>query len=381
MDQSSGVILELDKDPRLTFGTMDQVVSVQAMISVSAALMLMLMSLDFAAERRGRIILALSLTIAGAAAALVGLCLQSSADLISLWQVKHVPTSVFGLFWYHGVAAVFLNLCWPAGLWLCVTMLRNKVFRVPQQMMLACLVAAVLMQIIAVFVNVSKMGHLMLVLEAGLMAAAILLIWRPEQKDILFSARRMAVYVVIALGLLLLGAWLGGAGDGLKRWNIFAERRFDDPARRHAAAMAVQIGMDHGLAGSGPGTFEWMAAHYVTVDPVLNGGRWRHAHNDYAQFFAEWGWLGVSFFVLVVALPGRRVLSALRGAFSKERRDSMSFHRRTGLICFAIMLTAALVHALVDFPLQIASTRYLLATVTGVVLAMTVSQSRRVERP
>lgn len=381
VERVTGAILDLDKSPWLAFGTLDQNASVQAMVSVSTALMLLMMALDFASARSGRYVLAAAVTVAGFITAVAGLCLQTSADLVALWQVKHVPSSVFGLFWYHGNTAAFLNLAWPVGLWLCLLLLFKPGMRTfLQQMALACLVVAVMIQIIAVVVNVSKMGHLLLIIELLCLAGAGFVLWKPRLANMPFSSRRLALLIGIGIGLLVLGAWLSGAGAGLGRWNIFATRHFDDPARRHAALMAVQIGLDYGWTGTGPGTFEWISVHYSDLDPLLQGGRWRHAHCDYAEFFAEWGWPGAALFILLLALPGRRWLRALRQAFSDERRVAMSFQRRTGLICFSVAIGSVLLHAVVDFPLQIDAIRHLFAAMVGMVLAMCRSSARSAAR-
>ena len=380
VERFTGAILTLDQSPWLAFGTIDQTASVQAMISISTALMVLLLTMDFASERTGRYILALAVTAAGFTTAVAGLCLHSPADLMTLWEVKHVPDFVFGLFWYHGNTASFLNLSWPVGVWLCLLLLHQGMRTFRQQMMVSFLVVAVMVQIIAVFVNVSKMGHLLLIMEMLLLVGAGLFVWKPDLTALPFGKGRLVLLVCIGLSLLVVGAWLSGAGAGLERWNIFATRHFDDPARRHAALMAVQIGLDHGWTGTGPGTFEWVSVHYSTLDPVLKDGRWRHAHNDYTEFFAEWGWPGLIFFVLIILFPGRRWLSSLGGIFSTRHDRSMSFQRRSGQICCSVAIVSVLVHALVDFPLQIDAIRHLFAAILGMVLAMTSSSSRSVSK-
>ena len=380
VERLTGAILELDKSPWLAFGTIDQETSVQAMISVSTALMLLVVTLDLAFERMSRYVLALAVTAAGFVTAVVGLCLQSRADLSSLWQVKHIPPFVFGLFWYHGNTAAFLNLSWPVTLWLCSLLVHYGLRTFRQQMALSFLVMAVVVQFIAVFVNISKMGHLLLIVEILLLVWAGCVAWKPHLPALPFGNKRVVLLVSIGVGLLVLGAWLSGAGAGLGRWDTFAARHFDDPARRHAALMALQIGYDHGLTGTGPGTFEWVSAHYSTLDPVLQDGRWRHAHNDYTEFFAEWGWPGVVVFILVLLLPGRRLLGALRQVFARDSHYDISFQRRAGLICFSVALVSVLLHAVVDFPLQIDASRHLFAAMLGVTLAMTCSSVRSVSR-
>ncbi|WP_397382172.1 O-antigen ligase family protein [Prosthecobacter sp.] len=371
VDRGSGAILDLDKSPWLAFGTLDQEISVQTMVFVTSALMLLVVALDFAFERTGRYVLAMAVTFGGFVTAVAGLWLQTSADLAALWQVKHIPKFVFGLFWYHGNTAAYLNLSWPVGLWLCLLLLHHGLRTFRQQMALAFLVVAVMVQIIAVFVVISKVGHFLLIFEVMLLLVAGFVVWRPHFETLPFSKKRLALFALIGVGLLVLGAWLSGAGAMLGRWDNFSQRHFDDPARRHAALMALQIGADYGWTGTGPGTFEWVAAHYTPLDPMLQEGRWRHAHNDYAEFFAEWGWPGACFFVLFLAWPGRRLFNALRQAFLKDSRYRMSFERRAGLICFSTAIISVLLHAMVDFPLQIDAIRPLFAAMVGSVFAMT----------
>lgn len=380
VDRTTGAILDLDKSPWLAFGTLDQEISTQAMLYISSALMLLVVALDLAFERTGRYVLALAVTFAGFVTAVAGLCLQRTADLSTLWGVKHIPKFVFGLFWYHGNTAAFLNLSWPVSVWLCQLLLHYGLRTFRQQMALAVLVVAAMVQIIAVFVNISKVGHFLLIFEILLLVVAGLVVWRPHFETLPFSKRRLALFALIAVGLMVLGAWLSGAGAMLGRWDNFSQRHYDDPARRHAAVMALQIGADHGWTGTGPGTFEWVAAHYTPLDPMLQEGRWRHAHNDYAEFFAEWGWPGACFFILLLALPGRRLFMALRQAFFNDDRYRMSFERRAGLICFATAITSLLLHAVVDFPLQIDAIRPLFAAMVGVVLAMTSSSASTMSR-
>jgi hypothetical protein len=380
VERATGAILELDQSPWLAFGTIDRATSVQAMISISSALLLLVVTADFAAEKRGRLVLALAVTAAGFIAAVAGLCLDTSADLMSLWQVKHVPDFVFGLFWYHGNTAAFLNLSWPAGVWLCLLLFYQEPRTFRQQMLLSLLVVAVMVQIIAVVANVSKMGHVLLAVELLLLVASGLYVWKPDLSALPIGRWRLVLLIGIGLGLLVAGAWLSGAGDGMERWNIFATRHFDDPARRHAAMMALQIGWDHGWTGTGPGTFEWVSAHYSMLDPVLRDGRWRHAHNDYTEFFAEWGWPGVGIFILLLMLPGKRLLRTLGQVFSNRHRAPISFQRLTGQICCSVAIAAVLVHALVDFPLQIDAIRHLFAVMLGMVLAMTSSSMSSASR-
>lgn len=376
VDRASGVILELDQSPWLAFGTADQAASVQAMHFISVALMILIMAADMARERRSRLLLALAVAGSGFGAAVAGLCFQTPADVGSLWHVdsKRVPDSVFGLFWYHGNAAAYLNLCWPVALWLCVVLLRQEERRLPQQAALAGLVVGLAVQMVAVFANVSKMGHFLLLLEVLLLAAAGIVAWRRQDAHAHETVGKRA-WMLAGLGVIILvaGAWMAGAATGWQRWGVFAEKKFDDPARRHAAEMALQIGWDGGWNGTGPGTFEWVAAHYTVLDPLLKTGRWRHAHNDYAQFFAEWGWMGTLIGLALAALMLKTCARAAFSALGADAGEHMSFQRRAGLLCFGVALLSVLLHAAVDFPLQIPAIRCLAAAVLGMALALSYS--------
>lgn len=371
VDRSSGVILELDKSPWLAFGTIDQPSSVAAMTYLTQALAVLLMVLDLASERRYRLALGVAVVLAGFATAAVGLCFQTAADLAKLWQVKHVPDSVFGLFWYHGNAASFLNLCWPVTLWLCMVLMRRDERRMSQQVALAFLVMGLAVQMVGVFANVSKMGHFLMLLQVLVLGGAGVYAWRRqdlhEQETV---GKRFWLLLGITLAVFAAGAWMAGATTGWNRWGVFAGRGFDDPARRHAAEMALKMGWDHGWKGTGPGTFEWVSAHYSVLDPMLKDGRWRNAHNDYAQYYAEWGWLGSLLLGGLVLAIGLRLGRGFARALQHDGDNQMSFVRQAGLLCLGAAIFSVLAHAVVDFPLQIPAIRSLAAVLVGMMLAM-----------
>ena len=370
VERSSGAILPLDSELLTSFGSIDQQASTQTMLTVSILFMSFLMTTHFARRRGGRIIIAVGVTVAGLITAIAGLWLQTTADRTELWQVAHAPSSVFGLFWYHGNAGAFLNLTWPVGIWLFMTLIQNRQRSFLKQVSLALLVVSVLTQIIAVFVNVSKMGHLILVLEFALLACIALRLHLRQHWLDRSNVLRLASCAALVLTLVAAGAWLTGASDSWSRWSIFSGRGFDDPSRRHAAEMAIKIGTEAGWTGTGPGTFEWISPHYAVLDPVLAPCRWRYAHNDYTQFFAEWGLLGCALLGATLILPVTRLLTDAFTACSKRKHSSMSYQRRLGLLCFGITIFAVLIHASVDFPLQIMAIQFQLAVISGLAVAM-----------
>ena len=381
VDRATGVISELDQEPGLAFGTIDQVSSIEVMTTLTGVLMTFLMAVHFSRRRNTRFAIAVMVTVSGMISALAGLWLQTEGELSAIWRVHHVPSSVFGLFWYHGNAAAFLNLTWPMGVWLFLSLIKSGQSGLMKQMFIALLGAAVLVQMIAVFVNVSKMGHIVLGIECVVLASALLYQNRAQIRflsPVMFA--RGAILLLLAASILGACAWFTGANSGWSRWRVFSKVGFDDPARRHAAKMALQIGSDAGWSGTGPGTFEWVSPHYSILDPLLSSGRWRYAHNDYAQIFSEWGSLGGALIFSLFILVAGRVINGLRTG-SKGSHDSvLSSDRRSGLMCLSIAVGSVLIHAFVDFPLQIFAIQFQFAAVSGLAVGMSIPSTQRVSK-
>jgi len=375
VDRSSGSISKLDADVWSAFGSVDQLASSSAMTDVSALLMMLLMAIYFGRYRMSRVIIAFAVTISGVLAALAGLWLRGTDDLGALWNVPHVPSSVFGLFWYHGNAAAYLNLTWPVGLWLFITLIHGHERKVAIQVSFVFAAVAVLVQVLAVLVNVSKMGHAVLVIEWILLTIAFLLV-KKQHDGIGVVMSRFVMIAVLYLVVMGTGAWMTGANDGWKRWGVLSGHRFDDPARRHVAAMAIEIGSDEKWTGRGPGTFEWISPHYAANDPVLMAGRWRYAHNDFAQFFAEWGIIGYVIVIGTLLYPLILLLRSMASALIVRDRPKISMQRSLGLSFFVIAMTCLLIHSLIDFPMQIMASQFQFVVLAGMAFALSLPPHR-----
>ena len=88
----------------------------------------------------------------------------------------------------------------------------------------------------------------MLIQLLMLAVALHVVLWR-HQAVMEYAWRRWTLIVLSLCGLLGVCAWLLGGNQGLSRWQSFSMRGFDDPARRHAASMAVQMGDDAAWTG------------------------------------------------------------------------------------------------------------------------------------
>ena len=370
MDKETGTLLAFDADPWRAFGSLDQRSSARAMSGVATTAMLFICVSLLATKRSGRIALASAVTVAGVIAAITGLALQTCMDRSSLWQQPHIPSTVFGLFWYHGSAASFMNLTWPWAVWLFLVTKQARMRLGWKNPLLALLAASVLLQWIAVVANMSKMGHVLLLAQSCLLLTSLYLLVGRRQSHGIKEYLRHGLLIGSALVVTLAGAWVTGASQGWMRWGTFSKRGFDDPARRHATAMALRLGNESGWTGTGPGTFEIVSPHYSILDPILAGGHWHHAHNDYAQFYAEWGTLGVILLALLLVCPGVRLSKLILKAIKRGRHEQISYHRLTALGCLLPAAVSMLIHATVDFPFQIQATQGLFATLAAVIFTL-----------
>ncbi len=118
---------------------------------------------------------------------------------------------------------------------------------------------------------------------------------------------------------------------------------------------------DHGLAGSGVGTFPSIYRHYE--NPALIERTYiNHAHNDYMEIVLETGLPGGLLLLLFLAWWGNR-------AFAIWRSPNAAELARAACIASA----AILLHSLVDYPLRTAA----IATAMAMALALMADPPKR----
>ena len=144
---------------------------------------------------------------------------------------------------------------------------------------------------------------------------------------------------LVAIDLLIVGSWFGV--EKLAQ-RIEATTAQDVREREEPAAYTLALIKDYPVFGAGPGSF------YVTFPryrPEKVVAFYNHAHNDYAQFAAESGILGLG-------IIGTFVVMSLGAALLAQWRRRDPLMRGMSFACI-MGTTAILIHSWTDFNLQI----------------------------
>ncbi len=143
---------------------------------------------------------------------------------------------------------------------------------------------------------------------------------------------------LIAIDLFIVGAYFGAE----KVVKSIGQTQLQGEDRDELAGYALRMWQDYPVFGSGLGSF-------AAVFPRYSAGgtpyAYTHAHNDYVEFAAETGLIGIS-------LLGLIVLTSFAAAVRAQhlRRDPVM----RGISLAAIMgILALMIHSSVDFNLQI----------------------------
>jgi hypothetical protein len=272
------------------------------------------------------------------------------------WQMAPPwgATTFFGTYYYHGNAGAFLNLVWPLTAGLAIRAFTARCHPATRAMWLSVFVLTVA----GVLANTSRMAQLialLLLIVVCLRFGPALLrkLWRME-KGIALAGTIAILLTLIAL------AQATHLEQPLNRWQSLSERIPSD-ARWQASRVAVGALSDIGLFGFGPGTFRVVFSSYNGLPIQRVPGTWRFLHEDYLQTALEWGWLGSALWALLF-FGGIAV-----GIRSYKRYAAADWTSRRRLLqpLVIIALIGVALHAIVDFPLQIASIQLYVATYLG----------------
>ena len=281
----------------------------------------------------------------GTSIILFGLIERVARAPMIFWEPGKVSETFFATYFYHANAGAYINLVLP--LIVGLASLRPVSGR-KSQLIRAFWMGAGLIALAGAFVNFSRGAQFTTVI-----IVLVLAIWQLRRSIRRSSSARirwplylgLAAIVLLPVGLL----WQISTAD---RWAEIGKATAD--GRVFAARVTARMIPDAGPLGFGPGTFRIGFPFYITPEEKLHApeahGFWRYAHDDYLQTAAEWGWIGAVFWV---AFFGGGLLLGLRTYLHSQ--GILPTADRILLFTSLVALAGIALHALVDFPLQIAS--------------------------
>lgn len=216
---------------------------------------------------------------------------------------------------------------------------------------------ALVLMVVALVLTQSRMGNV--AFFAGLLLVATLAFATMQLRP---RALPALIASILVIDLVVIGSWFGAdkiaARIAVTRVEIpEAQAPAANTAVRELAPVDINIDRERpqlvraALAqwrtaprlGTGGGTFKTLFPLHRPTD--MSASYYEHAHNDYAQFLAEYGLLGSLLLAGLVASACAGAVHALR-----NRRDKLLLGCAFGSL---VGISALLIHAFSDFNLQI----------------------------
>jgi O-antigen ligase len=298
-----------------------------------------------------------TVTLAGGSIALLGLVQKATGAEMIFWQRSEVKvTTFFATYYYHGNAGAYLNLALPPAIGLSIRLFaRRSAPHLRTAALLPCLLL-----LVAVVANTSRMAQVV----AALLFVALAFYFRETVSSITEKTNRKTLLLtagVLAFALIAI-AGVSHLDQPLTRWYELTSQLGRD-ARWQASRAALRAIGDAGCFGFGPGTFRVFFPYYTAGLGRNIAGVWRFLHEDYLQTLLEWGWIG-SIFLGVLFFGG--IVVAIRNLAMRSRPSGWFPRQRLLLPTIILALAGIAMHALVDFPLQIASLQLYVAVYLGI---------------
>ena len=355
-DQDFGTFAIIEHPVAQAPGSLDYALSAASMIRVVLLLLSILFVVDLVQDDKALLQLWAVIALSGGSIALLGLVQKATGAQTIFWQTPSVgyTQNFFATYYYHANAGAYLNLILPftAGLAL-------RAFGTRSGAGLRTLwLTTFLLGLGAAAANTSRMAHA----TAFLILIALVVRFGPRivrdlsrsEKNVMLAGAAAVLFMMFAIGRA------SHLERPLKRWENIGEHVSAD-ARWSASRIAAQSLSDAGLIGFGPGTFR-------AIFPSINAGadhpvpgEWRFLHQDYLQTALEWGWLGSALWAALFFGGIGVSINTLRKPEAREWR----WRRRVILPMSIFALFGVALHALVDFPWQIASIQLYSATCLG----------------
>ncbi len=160
---------------------------------------------------------------------------------------------------------------------------------------------------------------------------------------LLLAKRATKSMVILLVSLIAIDVFIVGTYFGTRRVvERITQTTAQTEDRDEVASYALAMWKDYPVFGSGLGSFPVVFPHYSAQGTLVS---YTHAHNDYLEFGAETGVVGLSLLGLMVLTS---FAVALRAQYLREDplMRGLSFASMMGIL-------ALMIHSFVDFNLQI----------------------------
>lgn len=288
----------------------------------------------------------------GVAFVLLALVQRFSGAHAIYWNLYEDPgAQFFGTFRYHANAGAYLNLILPLVAGLALLWQGNTRSPITS----ALWISAALITFGACFVNISR--------GAEIVTGILVLVGLPWLLSLSLRGHdhggkpRLPRWIIMA-GIIALGAVLAlsfGTDRMQEKWK--GSSLADEGRLLTYGVIIDDILPFTGWIGTAPGSFQYVFRFAVNYNHLPVRGDWDMAHNDHLQTLLEWGIPG--YFCWAVLFGG-----ALFRGIRLSRRGETKEARLLGA-CGALSLAGVLIHALGDFPLQIAGLQITAICIAG----------------
>ena len=360
------------------FGSVDGKLSIATMIEMTALLGALLFTVDLAGRSvwRQRVLCAMALT--GLSIALFGIVQKIGGTHILSWTWEPEKLDIennFALFRYRGNAGAYLNLILP----LVIGFTFHAFRKGKGQWARAFWPSALVIVAAGIQLNPSRASWMI----AALLTLSVVLLRCLRRFDSQeFGSRAFWKSAAFAAGGTASVALICSLGQWQTGWNRLTEAGLN-PRDRSPTEIYLAMVPDAGILGFGPGTFRAAFPSYQVsydfgnrkVPQFWKTDSWLQAHNDYLQCLIEWGYLGGLMWTVVIAGGLWRASAAVRTANQGKSNEEgageamPSSRKRSDTLmlgCAIVAISGVLVHALVDFPLQIMSIQFYAVVLLGI---------------